>query len=95
MSLSLSNASVVNAVKHQVSCDLSGEVVILNVQDGVYYGLNAVGARIWKLLDEPRSIGQICTLLLNEYAVEPEVCERQLISVLNDLAAHGLLEVAG
>jgi hypothetical protein len=93
MSLSISDASVVRAAKHQVSCDLSGEVVILNLKDGVYYGLNPVGSRIWTLLEEPRSVGELRTVLLDEYDIEPDVCWQQLSSLLNDLAIHGLLEV--
>jgi len=93
MSLLISNASIVAAVSHQVSSDLAGEVVILNLQDGVYYGLNAVGARIWSLLVQPRSVGQIQAVLLEEYNIEPAICEQQVVSVLNDLAAHGLIEV--
>jgi len=93
MSPVISNASVVSAVTHQVSCDLAGEVVILNLQDGVYYGLNAVGARIWSLLEEPRSVEQINAALLSEYAIDRATCEQQVRAVLNDLAAHGLVEI--
>jgi hypothetical protein len=93
MSLSISSRSIVAAVAHQASCDLSGEVVILNLKDGVYYGLNAVGARIWKLLEEPRSVGQIRDVLLCEYDVDPAACEKQVASLLDDLARHGLIEL--
>src|SRR4051812_46814479 len=93
MSLLISSASIIAAVTHQGSCDLSGEVVILNLQDGVYYGLNAVGARIWSLLEQPRSVEQIQAVLLEEYDIEPAICEEQVASVLNDLAAHGLVEI--
>ena len=93
MSLSISSASVVSAVKDQVSCDLSGEAVILNLKDGVYYGLNTVGARIWGLLEEPRTVSELRAALLDEYEVDPDVCEQQLTSLLAELAAHGLLEI--
>jgi hypothetical protein len=91
--MSISSSSIVASVKHQVSCDLAGEVVILNVQDGVYYGLNAVGARIWSLLEEPRMVSQIHETLLDEYEIDPHVCESQLLTLLADLAAHGLVEI--
>jgi hypothetical protein len=93
MSVSISDGSIVSAITHQVSCDLSGEAVILNLRDGVYYGLNSVGARIWSLLEEPRSVRELRALLLDEYDIDPEVCAQQLVSLLSDLAAHGLLEV--
>ena len=93
-SVPISDHSIVSAVKHQVSCDLAGEAVILNLKDGVYYGLNTVGARVWALLEEPRSVAALRSLLLDEYDIDPDVCGHQLASLLNDLAGHGLLEVA-
>jgi len=91
--LSISDTSVVSAVKHQASCDLAGEVVILNLKDGVYYGLNTVGARIWTLLDQPRSVASLYAQLLDEYDIDPDVCRHQVTSLLSDLATHGLLEI--
>jgi hypothetical protein len=93
MSMTISSTSVLAAVKHQVSCDLADEVVILDMQDGIYYGLNAVGARIWSLLEEPRSVAEIHQTLLDEYEIDPEVCETQLMTLLTELAANGLVEI--
>jgi hypothetical protein len=93
MRTSISIESIVTSAKDQVSCDLSGEVVILNLGNGVYYGLNAIGARIWSWLEEPRSVEEIRTALVEEYDVDPKVCETQLLSLLNDLAANGLVDI--
>jgi hypothetical protein len=93
MLMPISSASIVASVKDQVSCDLAGEVVILNLANGVYYGLNAVGARIWSWLEEPRSVEEIQKALLEEYDIDPLVCETQLLALLNDLAANGLVDV--
>jgi hypothetical protein len=92
--MNISTRSIVTAVKNQVSCDLSGEVVILNLDDGVYYGLNAVGARIWSMLETPQTVGAIHTALLAEYDVDSRECEEQVSTLLADLAAHGLIEVS-
>ena len=89
----ISNGSIVSAVTHQVSCGLAGEAVILNLQDGVYYGLNTVGARIWNLLEQPTSVEQIHNVLLDEYDIDPDTCVRQVAAILSELAEHGLLEV--
>jgi hypothetical protein len=40
----------------RVSCNLAGEAVILNTKSGIYFGLKPVGARIWELVQEPRTI---------------------------------------
>lgn len=94
MNSGISENSVVAVSKDQVSSDLGeGEVAILNLRGGTYYGLDAVGARIWNLLQEPKTVGEIQNVLINEYDVDPERCERDLLALLQRLANEGLLEV--
>src|SRR5881409_1384530 len=88
-----SPASIVVAIRDQVSADLAGEAAILNLKSGVYYGLDAVGARIWQLIQEPRTVASIRTVLLSEYEVDPDRCERDLLLLLHALADAGLLEI--
>jgi coenzyme PQQ synthesis protein D (PqqD) len=79
-------------IQDQVSCDLAGETVILNLKSGMYYGLDPVGTRIWNLIQEPRSVHDILGILLQEYDVEPERCEQDLLSLLQELAEEGVIE---
>lgn len=83
---------MVVATKDQVSCDLGSESAILNLKDGTYYGLNPMGSFIWNLIKEPKELGEIRDLILKEYDVEPEICERDIQKFLNDLSAQGLIE---
>lgn len=89
----LSAGSSVVAAGDQVSTDLGGEVAILNLETGTYYGLDAVGARVWELIQEPKTVSGIRDILVNEYEVEPDRCEGDLISLLKDLVNEGLVEV--
>jgi hypothetical protein len=89
----ISEGTFVVAIKDQVSADLAGEAAILNLKSGVYYGLNTVGARIWSLIQEPRTVENIRDTILNEYDVDPERCESDLLQLLQQLAAEGLIEV--
>jgi hypothetical protein len=93
MSPTISDRSVVVVAKEQVSCDLAEEAAILNIKNGVYYGLDPVGARIWNLMQEPREVAEIQTAITDEYDVEPERCARDLASLLEKLLAEGLIEV--
>ncbi|MBF6568633.1 MAG: PqqD family protein [Candidatus Binataceae bacterium] len=86
-------SSTVCAVDDQVSCELGGEAAILDLQQGVYYGLDPVGATIWNLIAQPRRVDEIKQALLDQYEVSPDQCERDLIELLNDLAEHGLIRV--
>ena len=76
-----------------VDYTLSDEVVILNSKSGVYYGLNAGGVRVWELLQEPHDANQVKVALLNEYDVEPQRCEEEVLALLQHMADVGLIEV--
>jgi hypothetical protein len=93
MNAAISDRSVVMAAKDQVSCDLAGEAAILSIKNGVYYGLDPVGARIWSLVQEPRAVAEIRNTIIGEYDVEPERCTRDLFGLLEKLLAEGLIEV--
>jgi hypothetical protein len=74
-----------------LDAEVDGEIVALNIEKGTCYGLNPVGSRVWKLLAAPIRIGDICTKLLDEYKVESDVCERQVLDLLEELRAEGLI----
>ena len=93
MDAALSVHSVVVAANDQVSCLLGEESAILNMKNSVYYGMNAVGTRIWSLLKEPRTVQELRDAVLDEYDVEPAVCERDLLELLEQLRREGLIEV--
>jgi hypothetical protein len=88
----MSGQTIVVAAEGQVSCDLVDEAAMLDLKSGVYFALNAVGARIWKLIQEPKSVNEVRDALLEEYDVELERCEQELVVLLQELAAHGLIK---
>lgn len=69
------------------------ETVILDLQSGTYFGLDPVGARIWQLIGEGRTFGEICDTLIDEYDVAREVLERDVIALAEKLLAQKLISV--
>jgi len=59
----------------------------------VYQGLDPVGARIWKLIQTPRTVREVRDTLLEEYDVEAERCEKDLIALLQELAKNDLIDI--
>jgi len=97
MNISLTRASVLVASQDQVSANLSpdqsGDVVILGLKDGMYFELNEVGARVWHLIQEPRSIQSVVDTLLEEYDVGAAQCEADVLSLAEDMLKRGLVEI--
>lgn len=79
------------AASEQVSCTLAEEAVILDLKSGVYYGLNPVAARVWDLIQEPKTLQKIRDTILEEYDVDLDRCERDLLTLLRELAARELI----
>ena len=93
MSETLSCNSTVVASREQVWCNLGPESAILNMKNSVYYGLNPVGASIWRLLQEPRRIAEIRDAITDEYNVSREQAEGDLLRILEELMREGLVEM--
>lgn len=91
----LGGSSVVVASKEQVSASLQGEVVVLNMARGTYHGLNGVGARVWELIKDPRTVQEVCSALVAEYDVDAAQCQADLLALFKDLAVRGLIEIKG
>jgi hypothetical protein len=89
----ISRNSTVLAAEGQVSSNLGEEVAILDLKAGTYYGLDAVGTRVWELIQEPRRVSEVRDTIMEEYEVEPDSCERDVITLLQKLADEGLVEV--
>lgn len=89
----LSVDSVVVAASEQLSSELGDETVILNLADSSYYGLDAVGSRIWSLIQEPKEVREVVDTLVQEYEVEPDRCERDTVALLSDLRSRSLVEI--
>lgn len=74
-----------------ISAEVGGELIALDVTKGVCYGLNAIGTRIWQLIETPLSAREIAEILVSEFDVSPEVCVEQTLDLLRDLLAAGLV----
>ena len=91
--MELSGSTIVTVSKDYVYCKVEDEMVLLGMEDGIYYGLNPVGAFIWEEIKEPKTIDEIRDAILGEYEVEKNECERDLHELLLELVNKGLVEV--
>ena len=67
------------------------ETVILDLASGTYFGLDPVGARIWALIGEGKTLAEICTTMLDEYEVEREQLEMDVLRLTGELLERGLV----
>ena len=73
--------------------NLQEESVILNLESERYFGLDSIGTRILTVLTSSESIEAAHEKLLHEYDVDGQVLREDLIALVEDLAAKGLIHV--
>lgn len=91
--MELSSDSLVVLAPRLVAADLGKEYIVLHLENGCYFGLENVSARIWELLQKPKRIVEIERALLEEYDVTPERCHAEVLRLLSDLIEQRLVEV--
>ena len=70
------------------------EVVLLDLDSGTYFGLDAVGGRVWDLLTGSATIAETIETMLAEFDVERDTLERDVLRLVNELEEKGLISAA-
>lgn len=74
-----------------IASPVDDELVMMDLERGIYYGLDRIGADIWARLAEPQTVADLCAQLMQTYEVDRATCEADVLAVLNEMAANGLL----
>lgn len=69
------------------------ETVILDLGSGTYFGLDPVGARIWQLMGEGKTLGEICDTMLDEYEVAREALQHDVLELADKLLEQKLISI--
>ncbi len=75
--------------------EIGGEAVILDLASSTYFGLDAIGVRIWQLLQDHPEQATICELLLSEYEVDKALLEQDMEKFIGGLLQAGLVREVG
>ena len=65
--------------------DVGDGTALMDIDRGEYFQYEAVGTRIWELIDGEASVADICARLMEEYDVDAATCEAQTLAFLGKL----------
>ena len=74
-----------------VGTEVGDETVLLNTASWTYLSFDAIGARIWALLETPRSTDALVAALLREFSVDEATCRHDAVVFLEDMQAKGFI----
>lgn len=85
------SALVARRLPGLVEAEVDGELVALHIENGTCYSFNRTAARIWALLDRPKSVAEICADLTGEFDIDADRCAEQVLLLLEDLKSDNLI----
>jgi hypothetical protein len=74
-----------------VARDVGGEVMILHLGTAIYFGLNDVGSRIWRLIETQQAVDAVCAAVADEFDAPPDVVRTDVVALATQLVDKGLL----
>jgi hypothetical protein len=78
-----------------LATSLGDEVIVLNLESGVYYGLDPVAACVWSRISTPSSVGELVAAVRHEFETAGHDVEGDVRRLLDTLCGHGLVTEAG
>jgi hypothetical protein len=75
-----------------VCAEMDGDLVMMSIENGEYYGIGGVGTRIWELLDQPTTIQQLVETIKSEFDIEEDRCRDDVLSFSEKLFELGLIK---
>jgi len=76
-----------------ISTDLDEGIVMMDIEKGQYYSLNTVGSSIWKRIEDPIVVADICDQLMTEFEVSKQQCQEEVLTYLARLLELGIVKI--
>jgi hypothetical protein len=76
-----------------VTSNIDGEIVMMSIDNGEYYGLDEIASRIWELIEKPISVNSLIEALMDEFEVNKPDCANDTLEFLSEMANKGLIIV--
>lgn len=77
-----------------VAAGMNGDIVMMSIERGLYFGISGVGTRIWELLEQPTRVEALAQAIQAEYDVDEATCQQDLLVFARELIKHGVVTVA-
>ena len=87
--------SIVAAKQGLVAAPMDDQLVMLDLAQGRYFGLDDIASAIWRGIAAPVRVGDLCDRLIERYDVDPDTCRSDTLDFLHQLHGEGLLEIDG
>ncbi len=93
MSLEIKDTSVITRGEGWLSAWVGEEHVMMSAETGTCISLSESGGRIWELMEHPISLKELCQNLSDEYNVDDDALQRDVVTFLDTMQKHQAVKI--
>ena len=86
--------TLVARCEHLPFSRIDDSIIAIDREQGYCFAMNLTSARVWELISTPVRISSLCDSLCAEFAVDPDTCRRDLLSIMTEMKENGLVKEA-
>ena len=76
-----------------IAAEMDGDLVMMSIERGEYFGIGGVGTLAWELLEQPTTVDRLVAAVCEEFEVDADTCRADLLGFAEELIALGLVKV--
>ena len=76
---------------HIIDGTLDDHQIMMLPDKGKYFGLNPVGKRLWELMEQPKTMEELVSVLLSEYEVTENQCRKEITEFLQKAVLYDIV----
>jgi hypothetical protein len=87
------DATIVSRSPSVLAAEVDGEIVMMRVEQGRYFGLDAVGSDIWRRIEPPCSFATLIEGLVADYEAERAAITTDVRNLLDHMADQDVVRL--
>lgn len=91
----IDDSTIIRRRPDLITAEVGEESVVLDGDTGMFLQLNSSAARIWALIEQPRSVGALCAALVAQHDVSLDQCRADVTAFVGTIGEQGLIETGG
>jgi hypothetical protein len=90
---SIHDATRISRSPSVLTAEVDGEIVMMSIDQGLYFGLDDIGTDIWRRIEPPCSFGELVDVLAAGYDADRMTIARDISSLLARMAERGVVRL--
>jgi hypothetical protein len=89
----IADSTIISRSPSVLTAEVDGEVVMMSIEQGQYFGLDDIGSDIWKRLDSPCAFADLIDRLAADYDADRASIAADVRALLESMAARDVVRL--